>query len=62
MSGVVVESRFSFLVAVDRVVTASVWCRCAFCSSGSSSPRPRRRAIQGDGVEDVEVWSLSLLR
>jgi hypothetical protein len=39
MSGVVVESRFSFLFVVDRVATASFWCGCAFCSSGSSSAR-----------------------
>jgi hypothetical protein len=36
MYGVVVESRFSFLVVVDRVVTASFWCGCVFCSSGTT--------------------------
>jgi hypothetical protein len=39
MSGVVVESRFSFLVVVDRVASALFWCGFAFCSSGSSSTR-----------------------
>jgi hypothetical protein len=50
MSGVVVESRFLFLVAVDRVVTALVWCRCAFCSSGSSSARLVRVVEQFRGM------------
>jgi hypothetical protein len=50
MSCVVVESRFLFLVAGDRVATALFWCGCAFCSSGPSSARLVRVVEQFRGM------------
>jgi hypothetical protein len=50
MSSVVVESRFSFLVAVDRVASALFWCGFAFCSSGSSSASLARVVEQFRGM------------